>query len=755
MADEIVAKYRVDVNDATSNLDKLAGKVADVDKETAKTSKGFKDLGANAVASVGLISPQVAAATTAFTTFRTAVMSMVVTLKTLTGALIATGLGALVVVLGSVAAYFASSEKAANRFKIIMAALGQVVETIGNLFEDLGEVIVNAFSNPTKALRDFGNGVKTYVGDQITNIINGVGLLGKAMGQLFARDFSGAMESGKQAVLALGEASLKLNPTTAVLIALGKGAKNLSADLQVSVAAAIKLQEAANKLAESDRALNVERANSRAQIKELQLAAADESLAIDVRIAKAKEAAAIEDALLVKRLKNGEEAVRIAKEEMRLTDDSAENLDKIAEAETNLAAIREESAGKQRRLLMQIQAIENQVQAKAKAAADERAKIEADALAEREKIAAQELKYSEETAKERVKIAEDMAQMLLDIERYLATTSEEIRDAELADIQRNYEKDLAFVINAGEEQVSSVEEQTAAIVLLEKERDKLIEQAEQDHSDRIFAINKELADKKAGLDAETAEAKQAQLERELQEFQQVAGAMQGLISAISNAQNSATENELNQLELALERGEITREEYDRKRKEAMRKNAEAQKQAAILAATVNLASAVVAALGTPPVGPFSIAMAALIGAAGLIEIGSIIATPVPQFAKGVVGLQGEGTATSDSIHAKLSKGESVITAKETSKHKGLLEAMNKGLAEKYILSNYVKPALDSVMLSGMSDIGKSAELNGLTANLKDHNIIAAMDRHRAADVAGFKMLAKELKGNKFNARKTW
>ena len=181
MADEIVAKYKVEVNDATANLDKLAGKVADVDKETAKTSKGFKDLGANAVASVGLISPQVAAATTAFTTFRTAVMSMIVTLKTLTGVLIATGLGALVVLLGSVAAYFASSEKAANRFKIIMAALGQVVETIGNLFEDLGEVIVNAFSNPTKALRDFGNGVKTYVGDQITNIINGVGLLGKAI----------------------------------------------------------------------------------------------------------------------------------------------------------------------------------------------------------------------------------------------------------------------------------------------------------------------------------------------------------------------------------------------------------------------------------------------------------------------------------------------------------------------------------------------------------------------------------------------
>jgi hypothetical protein len=743
MADEIVAKYKVEVNDATSNLDKLAGKVADVDKETAKTSKGFKDLGANAVASVGLISPQVAAATTAFTTLRTAVMSMIVTLKTLTGALIATGIGAFVVVLGSVAAYFASSEKAANRFKIIMAAIGQVIETVGNLFENLGEAIVDAFSNPTKALRDFGNGVKTYVGDQITNIINGVGLLGKAMGQLFARDFSGAMESGKQAVLALGEASLKLNPTTAVLIALGKGAKNLSADLQVSVAAAIKLQEAANKLAESDRALNVERANSRAQIKELQLAAADESLAIDVRIAKAKEAAAIEDALLVKRLKNGEEAVRIAKEELRLTDPTAENLDKIAEAETNLAAIREESAGKQRRLLMQIQAIENQVQSKAKAAADEKAKIEAAALAEREKIAAQELKYGEETAKERVKIAEDMAKMLIDIERYLATTSEEIRDAELADIQRNYEKDLAFVINSGAEHVSSVEQQTAAIVLLQKERDKLIEDAEQDHSDRIFAINKDLRDKNAKLDADTAEAKQKKLDDELDAIVTYTGVAVQVVGLIAQAQQQQNDYEFALLDERLERGLITQEEYDNKRRQLMQKQAEDAKTVAVFSAILGGIVAVVNAFRDG--GPV---LAAITAALVAIEVGLAIATPVPQFAKGVVDLQGEGTGTSDSISAKLSKGESVITAKETSKHKGLLEAMNKGLAEKYIMSNYVKPALDSAMLNGFADMGTSAELNGITANLKDHNIIAAMDRNRQATVQGLKIIAERMSNQK-------
>jgi len=38
---------------------------------------------------------------------------------------------------------------------------------------------------------------------------------------------------------------------------------------------------------------------------------------------------------------------------------------------------------------------------------------------------------------------------------------------------------------------------------------------------------------------------------------------------------------------------------------------------------------------------------------------------VPKFATGVIGLDGSGTSTSDSINAKLSKGESVMTAKAT------------------------------------------------------------------------------------------
>jgi len=70
--------------------------------------------------------------------------------------------------------------------------------------------------------------------------------------------------------------------------------------------------------------------------------------------------------------------------------------------------------------------------------------------------------------------------------------------------------------------------------------------------------------------------------------------------------------------------------------------------------------------------------------------------PKPAFATGVVDLKGAGTETSDSINARLSRGESVITAKGTRQDKGLFEAANKLQLEEYINKNYVLPALIKV-----------------------------------------------------------
>lgn len=104
---------------------------------------------------------------------------------------------------------------------------------------------------------------------------------------------------------------------------------------------------------------------------------------------------------------------------------------------------------------------------------------------------------------------------------------------------------------------------------------------------------------------------------------------------------------------------------------------------------------------------------------GLIQVAKIIATEVPTpntsvpqfagasasrgtgagagFATGVVDLQGPGTTTSDSIPARLSRGESVITAKATAAKKDELFALNYSVLnyDKLIQDKYVKPAIEA------------------------------------------------------------
>jgi hypothetical protein len=83
---------------------------------------------------------------------------------------------------------------------------------------------------------------------------------------------------------------------------------------------------------------------------------------------------------------------------------------------------------------------------------------------------------------------------------------------------------------------------------------------------------------------------------------------------------------------------------------------------------VDGAAAAIKAFVTAPNVYVAIAQAAFIAATTIAQLRNIEKAQ-PRFAKGVINLQGPGTGTSDSIPARLSKGESVMTAWET-KHAG-------------------------------------------------------------------------------------
>ena len=76
-------------------------------------------------------------------------------LKVFKIALASTGIGLLVVALGSLVAYFTKSQEGSNALYKVMGQLGQIVSTITDYFIKLGEAIVKAFKNPGQAVKKF------------------------------------------------------------------------------------------------------------------------------------------------------------------------------------------------------------------------------------------------------------------------------------------------------------------------------------------------------------------------------------------------------------------------------------------------------------------------------------------------------------------------------------------------------------------------------------------------------------------------
>lgn len=110
-------------------------------------------------------------------------------------------------------------------------------------------------------------------------------------------------------------------------------------------------------------------------------------------------------------------------------------------------------------------------------------------------------------------------------------------------------------------------------------------------------------------------------------------------------------------------------------------NVEAQKAAALITTGINIAESVTKALaqGGPIAGPI---LAAISTALGAVQQAKIRSAKAPGFAEGVIGLDGPGTETSDSINARLSKGESVITAKATSAFAPQLAEMERAVGNR-------------------------------------------------------------------------
>jgi ABC-type transporter Mla subunit MlaD len=183
---------------------------------------------------------------------------------------------------------------------------------------------------------------------------------------------------------------------------------------------------------------------------------------------------------------------------------------------------------------------------------------------------------------------------------------------------------------------------------------------------------------------------------------------------------SAVEEQANKdiaaIDARLARGKISEETAARQKDKILKKAAQDEaaiktktakndKKFALLNIGLNAAMAVVKGIAMfgPPPSPAGIAAIAAAGITAAIQTAIVLATPIPKFKDGVIGLDGPGTGTSDSILARLSKGESVMTAQETRDYRGELEAMRKGTYEKYRMPITRRQSLSEARHEGMAN----------------------------------------------------
>jgi len=189
------------------------------------------------------------------------------------------------------------------------------------------------------------------------------------------------------------------------------------------------------------------------------------------------------------------------------------------------------------------------------------------------------------------------------------------------------------------------------------------------------------------------------------------------------------------------------------------KESAAGKAAAVAQATIDTYKAATSAYsslaGIPVVGPVlgGIAAGAAV-VAGLANVKKIVATKTasvqgggqsnPGYAKGVIGLTGIGSGTSDSISANLSAGESVITARATQMFPELLGAINQagggigldGNTSSIIQDNMSNTAVNNAMAEMVADAVYRGSLLG-AAEGTNKGLIDASDNRNVQNNAKF------------------
>lgn len=409
MAEEKKIPLILEINGAKAikTVGELKQGIADTRKELEKTeigSKRFDELSESVKKAEGRLSElnkqsvalkdmggPIGAIAQGFDNARTAILRGVTALRTLSGALAATGIGALLIAFGSLMAYFKSTEEGAQRLRVIMAVLGAATDKLNDVFVELGRRMFETFSNPKQALIDFGEAIKQNILTRIEGALELIPQLGKAISLAFKGEFA---EAGKVAADAMAKSVLGVENFTDKVVDASKAIVAFTNDVIDTAKQGGELEAALNRVLVKERELRIERAEANKTIVAQKIAAKDLTLSLEERIAALTKANDIETSLLAKELANESERLRIMEAKAALASTDEDTLNAIADQQIRVANIEEASLQKRIELGEQLNALRAAEAAEEKARADEALRIQEEQAA-REAELRQQLRDSE------------------------------------------------------------------------------------------------------------------------------------------------------------------------------------------------------------------------------------------------------------------------------------------------------------------------------------------------------------------------
>ena len=497
MARKETIEIRVNSKDAEKSIDKMGkgvNKAKDGTDDLNNSQKGYNQ-SVNKGASA--LDKMTGGAITAFRGIVSGAKAGVRSMMSLRAAVISTGIGALVVAIVSLISYFNKTEKGAQQLRVIMAALGAVVDQLVEVFISLGETIYNAFENPKEAWESFTEALERgykFVKDQVLGRLKAsfdiaVGAIQRSILKMRIawNEFTGDSEEAESLRAELDEVENKMQEAVRETQRLNEEVVDLwnsatdavreyAQGIVDAAREAANLEDRQNRLKVLERELGVQRAKTNKEISAARLLAEDETASYEDRIEALKAVMQLETQMADQELAAAREALAIKTAQNALASSGEDALQEEADLKAKVYELEQRSLNLRKRLSTDLERNIREQQAALKAFEKTYNSIFNENAGESalEKRIRERKEFLDAAADEAIRLFGEESEQYLNIIEERNNAEAKITEEFNAEQEAKREADLAKIITETEKFLDSKREKT-----LESEREAMASEFEQ------------------------------------------------------------------------------------------------------------------------------------------------------------------------------------------------------------------------------------------------------------------------------------